>query len=162
MNFEQFLSIISYKLQRIEWSRSYLGQGQAVILVNSPRSTQPIEQCTPHFRLKSFSLLALAVHVGKSQEMSDLKAISWIQTWFSVLRWSLRCLRFVILNLLWKQLSFGTPGVKIGSLEALEKKIWARPNFGPVHTIRGRSVATENIFFRDFQLRKPRMVLNWP
>jgi hypothetical protein len=46
---------------RNEWSTRYLGLGQAVILVNSPRSTQPAEQCTPSFRLNPFSLVAAAI-----------------------------------------------------------------------------------------------------
>ena len=46
---------------RNEWSTRYLGLGQAAILVNSPRSTQPTEQCTPYFRLNPFSLVAVAM-----------------------------------------------------------------------------------------------------
>jgi hypothetical protein len=42
---------------------------------------------------------------------------------FSALRWSLRCLRFGILHLLLKELSFDTPGVQIGPFLKKKKKI---------------------------------------
>ena len=50
------------------------GKIHAVLLVKSPRSTQHTEQCTPYFRLNPFALVALAIYVAKSQEMSHLLA----------------------------------------------------------------------------------------
>ena len=69
------VSYICSKKPRNESSTSYLGQVYAVILVNSPRSTQHTKQCTPYFRLNPFVLVALAIYVAKSQEMNHLLAI---------------------------------------------------------------------------------------
>ena len=50
------------------------GKIHAVILVNSPGSTQHTEQTTPYFRLNPFALVALGTYAAKSQEMSHLQA----------------------------------------------------------------------------------------